>query len=153
MLTVSSAAEMLAAGEALGRSARAGDTIGLAGPLGAGKTVFVRGLARGLDVPPEVPVVSPTFTIINELRGGRLPLFHVDLYRIERVDDLFHIGLCELFDQYGVVAVEWFERFASELPGDRLELRIEVVSEDVRRIEATPRGPSAAALVGAWRNG
>src|SRR6187397_786060 len=74
-----------------------GDAIGLVGDLGAGKTCFVQGLARGLGVPDSVRVTSPTFTLINEHRGGRLPLFHVDLYRIEREAELAHIGLDDLF--------------------------------------------------------
>jgi tRNA threonylcarbamoyladenosine biosynthesis protein TsaE len=111
-IEVASPEEMFAAGEALARELDAGDVVGLVGELGAGKTVFIQGLARGLGVPPEVPVTSPTFTLVNEYRGGRLPLFHVDLYRLEREDQLEDVGLDELYRRGdGVVAVEWFDRF------------------------------------------
>lgn len=109
--------DTFAAGEALARELGAGDVVGLVGELGAGKTVFIQGLARGLGVPPEVPVTSPTFTLVNEYRGGRLPLFHVDLYRLEREDELEDVGLDELYRRGdGVVAVEWFDRFPAAAP-------------------------------------
>src|SRR5512138_504870 len=103
-----SPAETEALGERLGRTAEGGEVVGLEGELGAGKTCFVRGLARGLGADPDA-VASPTFVIATEYRGGRLPLHHVDLYRLEPPlrDALF---LREVLYGAGVAAVEWFDR-------------------------------------------
>jgi len=104
----------MAAAMALARHLQPGDLIALQGDLGAGKTTFVRGLAEGLGVEPD-RVRSPTFTLINEYGGGRLPLFHIDLYRLEpsAVD---RIALREYFYGDGVCVVEWFERFGEDPP-------------------------------------
>lgn len=112
---------------------RAGDVVLLSGTLGAGKTAFVRGLAEGLGINPE-DVSSPTFTIVHEYRGGRLALYHADLYRLERTatED---IGLEEMGVKDGVLAIEWPDRLTHELPGAR-EVRIELVDEQTRRIRA-----------------
>jgi tRNA threonylcarbamoyladenosine biosynthesis protein TsaE len=106
-----------------------GDVLLLSGNLGAGKTAFVRGLAAGLGVDPD-EVSSPTFTIVHEYRGGRLPLYHADLYRLERAatDDL---GLEEL--GHGVLAIEWPDRLTHALPGAR-RIEIEILDGDMRRI-------------------
>ena len=117
--------------EALAGALRAGDVVLLSGPLGAGKTAFVRGLARGLGVNPE-EVSSPTFTLVHEYRGGRLRLFHADLYRLGRAgaEDL---GLDELGIQDGVLAIEWPDRLGHAFRG-AIEVAIEVVDETSRRI-------------------
>src|SRR5258706_9845571 len=96
---------------------RPGDVLLLSGDLGAGKTTFVRGLAEGLGVDPD-DVSSPTFTLVHEYRGGRLTLYHADLYRLERAstDDL---GLEEIGVQDGVLAIEWPDRLAHDMPGAR----------------------------------
>lgn len=142
--------------EATRRAARAlaphlapGDSIGLVGDLGAGKTCFVQGLARGLGVPDSVRVTSPTFTLINEHRGGRLPLYHVDLYRIERASELDHIGLDDLFRAPAVVAVEWCDRFPV-LPPDHLRIELRALSENQRALDAEGRGARGRALAEAW---
>jgi tRNA threonylcarbamoyladenosine biosynthesis protein TsaE len=113
---------------------KAGDVILLAGNLGAGKTAFVRGLATGLGIDPE-DVSSPTFTLVHEYRGGRLTLYHADLYRLERIatEDL---GLEEMGVSDGVLAIEWPDRLAHSLPGAR-EVQIEIVDEHIRRITLT----------------
>ena len=110
---------------------QAGDVLLLSGPLGAGKTAFVRGLARGLGLDPE-EVSSPTFTLVHEYRGGRLRLFHADLYRLGAAgaDDL---GLDELGVQDGVLAIEWPDRLGHAFRG-AIEVRIEVVDDTSRRI-------------------
>ena len=126
----SSEEETASEGEALGRSLRAGDVVLLYGDLGAGKTAFVRGLARGLGASDE-DVSSPTFTLIQEYRG-RLTLYHVDLYRLEsrEADDL---GLDDLIGGEGVVAIEWAERWNGR-PSGVLEVRIDDAGGDRRRI-------------------
>ena len=113
---------------------RAGVVILLSGNLGAGKTAFVRGLATGLGIDPE-DVSSPTFTLVHEYRGGRLRLYHADLYRLDNVasEDL---GLEEMGVSDGVLAIEWPDRLAHSLPGAR-EVRIEIVDENTRRISWT----------------
>ena len=110
-----SESETIAAGRELGRATAAGAIVLLSGDLGAGKTAFVRGLAEGLGLDPG-EVSSPTFTLIQEYRGGRLPLFHVDLYRLKpaEVNDL---GLDELTLGGGVTAIEWPDRLPRSFPG------------------------------------
>jgi len=121
----------------LAAALNAGDVILLSGNLGAGKTAFVRGLASGLGLDPE-DVSSPTFTLVHEYRGGRLTLYHADLYRLERIatED---IGLEEMGVADGVLAIEWPDRLAHAMPGAR-EVQIEIVDETTRRI--TTRGHS-----------
>jgi len=100
----------------------AGTVLLLSGDLGSGKTAFVRGIAEGLGVDP-AEVTSPTFTLVHEYRGGRLPLVHVDLYRLDRAD-LDEIGLDQDLAERGVLAVEWAERLTRAIPG---AIRIEIV--------------------------
>jgi tRNA threonylcarbamoyladenosine biosynthesis protein TsaE len=120
-----------AAGEALGRGLGPGDVVLLYGDLGAGKTAFVRGMARGVGANPD-DVSSPTFTIVQEYAGTSLTMYHVDLYRLEpaEIDDL---GLEDLVVGDGVVAIEWAERWSGR-PDDVTEVRIEDAGEDQRRI-------------------
>ena len=114
---------------------KAGDVLLLSGNLGAGKTAFVRGLAAGLGIDPE-DVSSPTFTLVHEYRGGRLTLYHADLYRLERAatDDL---GLEELGVRDGVLAIEWPDRLSHPIAGARA-VTIEIVDEHTRRIRTAP---------------
>jgi len=133
-------------GERLAHALRPGDVLSLRAPLGAGKTCFVQGLARGLGVDPSVPVTSPTFTLVGEY-PGRIPLRHADFYRIEDEQRLFEAGFDDLFDGEGVVAVEWGERWPSSLPADRVEVRIEILSSGDRRIELDARGERSKAVL------
>ena len=110
---------------------RAGDVVLLSGPLGAGKTAFVRGLAHGLAVDPD-DVSSPTFTLVHEYRGGRLRLFHADLYRLGRAE-AEDLGLDELGIRDGVLAIEWPDRLGHGF-SDAIEVEIEIVDETSRRI-------------------
>ena len=130
-LETATEAETSAAGEELGRTLRAGTVVLLYGDLGAGKTAFVRGLARGVGANPD-DVSSPTFTLVQEYAGPSLTLFHVDLYRLEpaEIDDL---GLEDLVSGEGVVAIEWAERWRGR-PDDVTEVRIEDTGDDRRRI-------------------
>jgi tRNA threonylcarbamoyladenosine biosynthesis protein TsaE len=109
----------------------AGDVVLLSGNLGAGKTAFVRGLAAGLGINPD-EVASPTFTIVHEYRGGRLTLYHADLYRLDRTATE-EIGLEEMGVKDGVLAIEWPDRLRHELPGARAVM-LEIVDENARRI-------------------
>lgn len=130
-LTSHSEAETAAAGRTLAEQLHPGDVILLTGDLGAGKTAFVRGLAEGLGI-DSTKVSSPTFTLIQEYRGGRLTLYHVDLYRLSprEVDDL---GLDELVEGGGVVAVEWPDRWLDP-PKETFRLEIQSKGEDEREI-------------------
>jgi tRNA threonylcarbamoyladenosine biosynthesis protein TsaE len=128
--------ETIAVAREFAATLRAGDVVLLSGNLGAGKTAFVRGLAEGLGINPD-DVSSPTFTIVHEYRGGRLTLYHADLYRLERTatED---IGLEEMGVKDGVLAIEWPDRLTHALPGAR-EVRLDLVDENTRRIQAAGR--------------
>ena len=128
-----SEAETEALGEALAAKLRAGDVVAYSGGLGAGKTAFTRGLARGLGYRGRV--TSPTFALVNEYEG-RLPLFHFDMYRLGGAEDLFDIGWEDYLDRGGVCAVEWSERAAGALPADAITVDICRCgeNEDWRRI-------------------
>jgi tRNA threonylcarbamoyladenosine biosynthesis protein TsaE len=123
--------ETVRAGEQLGASLQSGDVVLLSGELGAGKTAFVRGLARGVGASPD-EVSSPTFTLIHEYRGGRTTLHHVDLYRLAPVE-IADLGLDDLISGGDIVAIEWAERW-SQRPDDAIDVRIEDAGEDRRRI-------------------
>lgn len=119
--------ETIALGEEFGRGLSGGEVISLEGPLGAGKTHFVKGLARGLGCSGNVS--SPTFTLVHEYADGRLPLIHFDLYRLERADDVVALGYDDYFDGHAVVAVEWGDRFPELIPAGALRLRFDIDGE------------------------
>ena len=146
---VSSAKAMHRAGKRLAALLRAGDVIGLRGDLGAGKTVLVKGLAEGLGIDP-THVASPTFTLVNEHRSGRLLLNHVDLYRLERADELIELGLEELVGGEGVVAIEWIDRFPQVGGADWLEVRIDFLPGDARELTFVPHGPRSTEISSEW---
>lgn len=131
-------------GERLGRAARAGDVIALWGELGAGKTVIARGIAQGLGIEAR-EITSPTFVTMHEHFEGRLPFFHIDLYRIAP-EDTASTGWSEAVASEGVTAIEWPDRVGEHLPVDRLDLRIDHLSGDERRIRLEPTGERSAAL-------
>ncbi len=144
---VSAAPEQtLALGEAVGRHARAGDLLALVGELGAGKTLFVGGLARGLGVDPATPVSSPTFTIMHRY-AGRLPLYHIDLYRLDTPAALYDVGLEEWLDGDGVAAVEWADHGWEILPRERLVVRFHQTGETTRAIDLQPDGDRYRRLI------
>ena len=138
--TTHSPTETEALGAALGRVLTPGTVIAYRGDLGAGKTAFTRGLARGLGYAD--PVTSPTYTIVNEYLGGRLPLFHFDMYRLRSSEDLWDIGWDDYLDRGGVCAVEWSENVEDALE-DALTVTIEKLGEDSRRITVEGREPLA----------
>ena len=118
-------------GQTLGQKLTAGTVIAYEGDLGAGKTAFTRGLARGLGATEQV--TSPTYTIVNEYLSGRLPLFHFDMYRLGSSDDLWDIGWEDYLERGGVCAVEWSENVADAMEG-AIRVRMEKLGEDSRRI-------------------
>lgn len=118
-------------GEALAKSLQPGTILAYRGDLGAGKTAFTRGLARGLGC--KETVTSPTYTIVNEYLGGRLPLFHFDMYRLASSDDLWDIGWEDYLDREGVCAVEWSENVQDAME-DAVTVTIEKLGETTRRI-------------------
>jgi len=125
---------------ALGELLVAGDVILLVGDLGAGKTAFAQGLALGLGI--DEPVTSPTFTIVQEY-AGRLPLAHVDVYRLDRVQDLYDLGFDELVDGNGVTVVEWGDLVEQSVPADHLVVRIDPGPADSERVlDLSYNGPS-----------
>jgi tRNA threonylcarbamoyladenosine biosynthesis protein TsaE len=133
IITTRSENETRELGRRIGRLAVGGLVLGLFGDLGAGKTVLVQGLARGLGVDEKTPITSPTYTLINEY-PGRIRLHHVDLYRIAESTELEEIGFSEIFSDNGVVAVEWAERCTEDLPEDRLEVRIREGADHTREL-------------------
>jgi len=134
--TSNSEAETRAIASRLASNLKAGDVLLLSGDLGAGKTAFVRGLAEGLAIAAD-EVTSPTFTLVHEYRGGRLPLIHVDLYRLDRAD-LDEVGLDQDLAGSGVTAVEWSERLTRPI-SNALTIKITDLGGDRREITFGPR--------------
>ena len=123
--------ETEALGEKLAKILTPGTILAYRGDLGAGKTAFTRGLARGLDCREQV--TSPTYTIVNEYLGGKLPLFHFDMYRLHSSDDLFDIGWDDYLERGGICAVEWSENVAEAME-DPITVTIEKLGENRRHI-------------------
>ena len=145
-ITTASASETLDVGEMLGRSIFAPLVVTLTGDLGSGKTVFVQGLARGLEVPDEYYVTSPSYTLINEY-PGRLTLFHADLYRLAGAVDLEDLELLNLINNKGVVAIEWADRIDTQELGSHLKVSIEAAGATSRRIQLSDAGQDRSDLL------
>jgi tRNA threonylcarbamoyladenosine biosynthesis protein TsaE len=143
-----SVAETIALGERLGRVAEAGDLVCVWGELGAGKTQLAKGIARGLGIGDTVN--SPTFILMNEY-AGRLPLFHVDLYRLADAADALAGGVIDDRQIEGVTVVEWPERMGDVLPAGRLDVRIDGSGDEVREVEVVTADPRLRRLVDAAR--
>ncbi len=124
--------ETRALGGRLADALRGGEVVAFTGDLGAGKTAFVSGMAEALGV--EDRVTSPTFTIVNEYEGGRLPLFHFDMYRLGSADELFHIGWEDYLARNGVCAVEWSENVAEAIEPDAIRVSIRRGEDDNSRV-------------------
>jgi len=133
-------------GEKIGKWIEHPLIIGLSGDLGSGKTVFVQGLAEGLEVPGQFYITSPTFTLINEY-PGRFPLFHIDLYRLDGISDLEDIGLDELLYDQAVIAIEWVEKMSPDLPAVHLAMTFEITDDDDRRISLIAYGHNLVNLI------
>jgi tRNA threonylcarbamoyladenosine biosynthesis protein TsaE len=121
-------------GRKIGQQLKPGSVIGLIGELGCGKTLITRGICDGLGV-PERQVSSPSFVLVNEYRG-RLPVFHIDLYRLRGVDDSIEIGITDYFKRAleGVMIIEWAEKIIDLLPSDLLKIEFDIISKQKRRI-------------------
>jgi tRNA threonylcarbamoyladenosine biosynthesis protein TsaE len=124
--------ETRALGRELSLALQENSVIGLSGDLGAGKTEFVKGIAEGLGAID--PVTSPTFTLIHEYRSGRLPLFHIDFYRLETEKELDEIGFDDYLREPGICAIEWADRFPDRIPRDAIWVQIQISSANERLI-------------------
>lgn len=137
-LVSNSVADTTEIGRALGKALKPGDIIGLVGDLGSGKTTLVKGIAVGLKVSDKEEVTSPTFVLIKEYKG-RIPLFHFDLYRLEKIEDISLLGVEEyLFDE-GACVIEWAERMKMLLP-EYCEIRIKIKGENTREFSFLGHG-------------
>jgi len=144
-LTSASADETRQLGERLGRAMLAGDVVALVGPLGSGKTTFAQGIARGLQVPPDRHVASPTFALVNE-HPGRVPFVHGDFYRIERAAELAELGLGDVYDR-AACALEWADRFSDALPAGALRITFSVDADGRRQLVCQGDGGRAGTLL------
>jgi tRNA threonylcarbamoyladenosine biosynthesis protein TsaE len=126
--------QTLLLGRALGETLHAGDVVAISGPLGAGKTQLVKGIAQGLGVASDEPVVSPTFVLVREYRG-RTKLYHVDAYRLSGANELRALGLEEMQEEPGtVIVIEWADRVPEAIPPDAHRVHLEHVSPTTRRV-------------------
>ncbi|MGD0779664.1 MAG: tRNA (adenosine(37)-N6)-threonylcarbamoyltransferase complex ATPase subunit type 1 TsaE [Dehalococcoidales bacterium] len=141
-----SPAATLGLGKKVGEHLPAGSIIALTGELGCGKTLLTRGICDGLDVPLR-QVNSPTFVLVNEYKG-RLPIFHIDLYRLSGVDNGFEIGIMDYFSRAtdGVMIIEWAEKMSSLLPPDVLRVEFDIISLRKRRIVFSSNSKKSADL-------
>jgi tRNA threonylcarbamoyladenosine biosynthesis protein TsaE len=131
-------------GNKIGELLVPGQIILLAGELGAGKTVITQGISRGLGIEDEV--TSPTFKLINEYEG-ELPLFHMDLYRLETEEDLYNIGFEEYLEREGIVVIEWPDLAYNLLPPDFVYIKINIISDEVREILVESEGEKGISLI------
>lgn len=144
MITTKSPEETQAFGAILGALLDGGEVILLVGSLGAGKTTLTQGIAKGLEV--DAYTKSPSFVLVNEYQG-RLPLYHMDLYRIEDSNEAWDLGLDDYMDGHSVLVAEWGDRAPAAFPSDHLRIEIQVGSETQRTFTLAPEGPTAARLV------
>jgi tRNA threonylcarbamoyladenosine biosynthesis protein TsaE len=140
LATTASVDETRELAEALAALARPGDIIVLAGDLGAGKTAFVQGFGRGLGVVQRI--TSPTFTLVHVYEDGRLPVHHLDVYRLDQLSEALDLGLAEMLDEGGVMLIEWGDAITPVLPHDYLEVRITFgAGDDDRQLALRAVGP------------
>ncbi len=132
-ITTHSAEETLEAGRQIAATLRKGDVLAITGDLGAGKTQLVKGLASGLGIAQEV--TSPTFTLIHEYPGGKFPLYHIDLYRLDSPEEALKIGLDEYLGGGGVTVIEWADKFVELIPAEARWVRLRAFEGDLREIE------------------
>lgn len=127
-------------GKILGNIVEPGDVITLQGPLGAGKTALTQSIALGLGIDPRIYVTSPTFSLLHEYQG-RIPLYHMDLYRLQGEDEIESLGFPEYFSGQGLTVVEWPERLGRLMPQERLAVELIITGEISRTANLTGQGP------------
>ena len=137
--TTHHADETKALGRIIGKNIQAGTVLALYGDLGSGKTVFVQGLGKGLDVPEGYYITSPTYTLINEY-PGRIKLFHVDLYRIGDPMEMEDTGFNDILGYDGVLSIEWADRLEDDLPADHIKIQFETEGSESRKIKFSAYG-------------
>jgi tRNA threonylcarbamoyladenosine biosynthesis protein TsaE len=140
-----------ALGRYLGKTARPGEVITLAGSLGAGKTTLTQAIGQGLQVPESCYITSPTFSLLHEY-PGRLPLYHLDLYRLHDEMEIEDLGLLEYLYGTGLTVIEWPDRLGSLMPEKRLHIELYLLSETVRRAEITAHGGAGQEKIEALRS-
>jgi len=145
-ITTASLEQTFELGKIVGQRLSTGIVITLVGDLGSGKTAFVQGLARGVDVPSDYYITSPTYTLINDY-PGRLPFYHVDLYRLTTLADIEEIGLNDILSGKFITAIEWADRLQKQDLGDHLAVRIRITDLDDRRFNLTAYGRSNKILL------
>ena len=131
--------ETQAIGEQIGEMLNAGHVISLVGDLGTGKTCLTQGMARGIGIAPNEVVNSPSYTLINEY-GGKIPIYHIDLYRLKHHGEIVDLGLEEYLEGDGICIIEWADRMSELLPGNRIQITITWVDESTRTIELQHNG-------------
>ncbi len=142
-----SAEETISLGRRLGDELRPGDVIALAGELGSGKTWFSKGIGLGLDIPPDIVITSPSFSLVNEY-DGRCTFYHMDGYRLESLSDFLAAGLDEYLYQEGVVAMEWADRWPEILPDGNVRVHITIINDHSREITLSGDHPRALEILG-----
>lgn len=136
----------------MGQFFKGGEIVGLVGELGSGKTCFVRGMSQGLDVAPDAWIRSPSFTLINEYHG-RLAIYHIDLYRIERAAEMEELNLREYLFSEGVSVIEWFDRLPQGEAEEYLKIEFAPVDRSRRRLTFTARGAQYKKILGDLKKG
>lgn len=136
---VTSAEETMCFAQQVAQTLKSGDVLALVGDLGAGKTHFAKGLARGLQ--SEAAVSSPTFTLVHEYADGICPLYHFDFYRVDHLEEIDAIGWDEYLDQGGILVAEWADRFPELMPDNTQWWQINIVSENERHIQRLEQAP------------
>lgn len=150
-ITTSSTGETIDFGRLLGQKIDRPMVIALTGDLGSGKTVLVKGIAQGLDVPPQYPVTSPSYTLVNEYKG-RFLLFHIDLYRLTGAEETYDLGFDDIISGNGVVAIEWAQRLSNEDLSPDIEIDIQAVDENKRVFTILFYGPETTNLIEGIKN-
>jgi tRNA threonylcarbamoyladenosine biosynthesis protein TsaE len=138
-------------GEQLGHLLDAGDIVCLYGELGSGKTMLSKGIAKGLGVTDEQAVRSPSFVLIHRYQG-RVPIYHIDLYRLDGPTEIADIGVRELLGGDGVAVIEWADKLDASLPSERLDIALAHRTEETRLITITPQGARHCQLVDRWQS-
>jgi len=145
-LRTQGADQTLKLGQALGSMLKEGTVIALSGDLGAGKTVLAKGIAKGLGIQEEGEVTSPSFVLVNEY-SGRIPIYHIDLYRLGDAGEVEGLGWEEFLGGPGVVVIEWAEKISSKLPRERIDIQIQWLGEEERKMTLGGKGKEARRVV------